>query len=276
MSKPGPIARIIILVSLTIGAFVVLLPFFWMAITALKPQSEALQFTIPWSKLSLDNFRKVAGDPDFPFTMFFTNSLIVSASSGFLTVLVCMMGGYAFAKKQFAGKNFLFLVLLSSMLVPGMIYMVPQFALISRLEWINTWQGMIVPHLASVFGLFLLRQYIESIPTSLIEAAQIDGASELQVFRTVVAPLCMPISVTLFLLTFLSQWSNFLWQLIVNTPDSMLRTLPVGLALFRGQYGERWDLMMAGSMFSILPMAILFLLAQRFFIEGMTSGAVKE
>jgi ABC-type glycerol-3-phosphate transport system permease component len=276
MSKPGPIARIIILVSLTLGAFVVLLPFFWMAITALKPQAEALQFTIPWSKLSLDNFRKVAGDPDFPFTMFFTNSLIVSASSGFLTVLVCMMGGYAFAKKQFAGKNLLFLVLLSSMLVPGMIYMVPQFALISRLEWINTWQGMIVPHLASVFGLFLLRQYIESIPTSLIEAAQIDGASELQVFRTVVVPLCMPISVTLFLLTFLSQWSNFLWQLIVNTPDSALRTLPVGLALFRGQYGERWDLMMAGSMFSILPMAILFLLAQRFFIEGMTSGAVKE
>lgn len=276
MNRPGPIAKLILLTSLSAGAFIVLLPFFWMVITALKPQSDALQFTIPLERMSLDNFRKVAGDPDFPFTTFFTNSLIVSVSAGALTVLVCTLGGYAFAKKQFAGKNALFVVLLSSMLVPGMIYMVPQFALISRLDWINTWQGMIVPHLASVFGLFLLRQYIESIPTSLIEAAQIDGASEPQIFVQVILPLCMPISVTLFLLTFLSQWSNFLWQLIVNTPDSTLRTLPVGLALFRGQYGDRWDLMMAGSVFSIVPMAVLFLAAQRFFIEGMTSGAVKE
>ncbi|MBI3891234.1 MAG: carbohydrate ABC transporter permease [Candidatus Wallbacteria bacterium] len=276
MRRPGSIATVVILLALTGGAFVVLMPFFWMVITAVKPQSEALQFTIPWAQLSLDNFRKVAGDPDFPFKMFFVNSLIVSTCSAGLTVLVCTLGGYAFAKKQFAGKNFLFMLLLSSMLVPGMIYMVPQFALVSRLGWINTWQGMIVPHVASVFGLFLLRQYIETIPSSLIEAAQIDGASELQVFAQVVVPLTLPIGATLFLLTFLSQWSNFLWQLIVNTPDSVLRTLPVGLALFRGQYAERWDLLMAGSVFSILPMAVLFLAAQRFFIEGMTSGAVKE
>ncbi|MBI4868697.1 MAG: carbohydrate ABC transporter permease [Candidatus Wallbacteria bacterium] len=276
MRRPGPLATLLILLVLSVGAFVVLMPFLWMVITALKPQSEALQFTIPWGQLSLDNFRKVAGDPDFPFRQFFSNSLVVSASSAALTVLVCTLGGYAFAKKQFAGKNALFLMLLSSMLVPGMIYMVPQFALVSRLGWINTWQGMIVPHLASVFGLFLLRQYIETIPSSLIEAAQIDGASEVQIFTRVVMPLTLPIAATLFLLTFLSQWSNFLWQLIVNTPDSTLRTLPVGLALFRGQYGQRWDLLMAGSVFSILPMAILFLAAQRFFIEGMTSGAVKE
>ncbi|MBI2945952.1 MAG: carbohydrate ABC transporter permease, partial [Candidatus Wallbacteria bacterium] len=255
MRRPGPLATLLILLVLSVGAFVVLMPFLWMVITALKPQSEALQFTIPWGELSLDNFRKVAGDPDFPFRQFFSNSLVVSASSAALTVLVCTLGGYAFAKKQFAGKNALFLMLLSSMLVPGMIYMVPQFALVSRLGWINTWQGMIVPHLASVFGLFLLRQYIETIPSSLIEAAQIDGASEVQIFTRVVMPLTLPIAATLFLLTFLSQWSNFLWQLIVNTPDSTLRTLPVGLALFRGQYGQRWDLLMAGSVFSILPMA---------------------
>ncbi len=276
MGRPKPLTTVLMLTGLTLGAFVVLLPFFWMLITAMKPQADALQFTIPWDRLSLDNFKKVAGDPDFPFVMFFQNSLIVAAASAGLTVLVCTLGGYAFAKKEFYGKNLIFTLLLSSMLVPGMIYMVPQFALISQLGWINTWQGMIIPHLASVFGLFLLRQYIETIPTSLIEAAQIDGASELQIFRQVVLPLCMPISATLFLLTFLTQWSNFLWQLIVNTPDSTLRTLPVGLALFRGQYGDRWDLMMAGSVFSILPMALLFLVAQRFFIEGMTSGAVKE
>jgi multiple sugar transport system permease protein len=165
---------------------------------------------------------------------------------------------------------------MSSMMIPGMIFMVPQFAIVNKLGWMNTYKAMIIPHLANVFGLFLLKQYIDTIPNSLFEAAKIDGAGEFQMFRIIVIPLAMPIMITLFLLTFLGQWSNFLWQLIVNTPDSVLRTLPVGLALFKGQYCTDWGAMMAGACFSILPIAFLFLIAQRFFIEGMTSGAVKE
>jgi ABC-type glycerol-3-phosphate transport system permease component len=153
---------------------------------------------------------------------------------------------------------------------------VPQFALVSRFGWINTFQGMVLPHVANVFGLFLMRQYIETIPDSLLEAARIDGANEWQVFRIAIVPLSMPIVITLFLITFVSQWSNFLWQFITNTPDSPLRTLPVGLNLFKGQYDIKWELIMAGACFSIIPVAIIFAAAQRYFIQGMTSGAVKE
>ena len=138
----------------------------------------------------------------------------------------------------------------------------------------NSYWAMIVPHLANVFGLILMRQQVEAIPQSLFEAAKLDGATELQILRHVVVPLAWPTMATLFLLTFVGQWGNFLWQLIVNTPGSPYRTLPVGLALFQGQYGQRWELVMAGACFSILPMAILFLFAQRFLVQ-VASGAVK-
>lgn len=223
-----------------------------------------------------DNFKEVLYNKDFPFLSFFFNSMVVAGCSAILTVAICTLGGYVFSKKEFWGKEKLFWFLLSSMMIPGMIFMVPQFAIVNKLGWMNSYKGMIIPHLANVFGLFLLKQYIDTIPNSLFEAAKIDGASEIQMFKIIVLPLAMPIMITLFLLTFLGQWSNFLWQLIVNTPDSVYRTLPVGLALFKGQYCTNWGAMMAGSCFSIVPIAILFLVAQRFFIEGMTSGAVKE
>lgn len=225
---------------------------------------------------TLQNFRAVLYNRDFPFARFFFNSLVVATVSAFLTVILCTMGGYVFAKKKFFLKDTLFMLLLSSMMVPGMIFMIPQFTIVSNLGWMNSYQGMIVPHLANVFGLFLLKQHITTIPDSLFEAARIDGASELQVLRIIVFPLSLPVTTTLFLLTFVSQWSNFLWQLIINTADSPFRTLPVGLALFKGQYNIDWELLMAGACFSIIPIAILFLCAQRFFIAGLTQGAVKE
>jgi multiple sugar transport system permease protein len=222
------------------------------------------------------NFGEILFNPDFPFFRFFLNSLVVATLSGLITVAICTTAGYAFAKKRFAFKGALFYTLLASMLVPGLVFMVPQFALVSELGWINTYQGMVLPHVANVFGLFLMRQYIETIPNSLLEAARMDGANEWQVFRIAVVPSAMPIVVTLFLITFVSQWSNFLWQFITNTPDSPLRTLPVGLNLFKGQYDIKWELIMAGACFSIVPVAVIFLFAQRYFIQGMTTGAVKE
>jgi ABC-type glycerol-3-phosphate transport system permease component len=222
------------------------------------------------------NFIDILFNRDFPFLRFFLNSLIVAAGSGLFTVMLCTMAGYVFAKKQFYGKKVLWNIFLAAMLVPGLIFMVPQFAIVNQLGWINSYLGMIVPHLANVFGLYLLRQYIETVPDSLFEAARIDGATEWQVFSKIVVPLSMPIMLTLFLLVFVGQWSNFLWQYITNTPDSPLRTLPVGLALFKGQYDIRWEQMMAGACFSIIPVTILFVIAQRFFMQGMTSGAVKE
>ena len=247
------------------------------------PQRSEYQIVQPQSFMeglkkiyTLRNFARVLTNKQFPFGRFFLNSLIVASGTALLTVIICTMGGYVFAKKNFLLRDKLFGVLLSTMLIPGMIFMVPQFAIVNKLGWINSYVGMMVPHLANVFGLFLMRQYISTIPDSLFEAATIDGAGELQIFKIIIIPLSLPVMVTLFLMTFVMQWGNFLWQLIVNTPDSVYRTLPVGLALFRGQYGQDWEMMMAGACFSIIPIAILFLAAQRVFIEGMTSGAVKE
>lgn len=225
---------------------------------------------------SLGNFAKIFQNPDFQFWKFFLNSFIVAFLAASLTVTICTLAGYCFATKFFHFKEHLFKLLLAAMLVPGMIYMVPQFSITLALGWMNTYQGMIVPHLANVFGLFLLRQYVEQIPRDLFQAAEIDGANEATVFQTIVIPLCLPIMITLFLLTFVGQWSNFTWQLIVNTPNASTLTLPVGLQQFKGQYGQDWEAIMAGACCSLLPIAALFMAAQRFFLEGLTAGAVKE
>lgn len=225
---------------------------------------------------SIGNFQRILTDPTFPFGWFFLNSLVVATMGGFLTVLLCTLAGYAFSQKPFHYREIIFRCLLASMLIPGMIFMVPQFSITIRLGLMDTYAGMIVPHLANVFGLFLLRQYIDQIPKDLFAAAEIDGASEPQIFQNVVIPVCLPIMVTLFLLTFVTQWSNFLWQLIINTGESTVLTLPIGLQLFRGQNSNEWEMIMAGACFSILPISVLFLALQRFFLEGLTAGSVKE
>ncbi|MGM0607616.1 MAG: ABC transporter permease subunit [Candidatus Muiribacteriota bacterium] len=225
------------------------------------------------------------------FARYFLNSLIVAFSAAFLTTLICSFSGYVFAKKNFYGKEVLFKLLLMGMMVPGLMFMVPQYVLVYFLGTIeflnigsilsslqimgmNTYGAMFIPHLANVFGLFLIRQYMQTIPDSLIEAARIDGASESNIFYKIMVPISAPIIMTLFLLTFIGQWTNFLWQLIISTSSNMY-TLPVGLAMFQGQYSSEWTKLMAASTITVIPIIILFIFAQRYFIEGMTKGAVK-
>ena len=270
------VKSLILYIFMSVGAVFVLFPFFWMIFVAVKPEGQAFSLTVSFAKPLWKNFISIATDPSYPFWRFFINSVIVATSGGLLTTLFCSMGGYVFAKKDFYGKNVVYWFLLSTMMIPGMMFLVPQFAIVTKLNWINTYSGMVLPHVASVFGIFLMRQYIETVPTSLIESAKIDGASELQIFSKIIVPLSMAVMTTLFLLTFLFHWSNFLWHLVVNTPDSSKLTIPVGLALFRGQYQMDWEKMMAASCFAIIPIVIIFLIAQKFFIEGLTTGAVKE
>jgi ABC-type glycerol-3-phosphate transport system permease component len=253
-----------------------------MVITAIKNPEHVLSLKIipdSFSEIknlySFNNFREILYNKDFPFLRFFINSFIVASASGVITSLICTMAGYAFARKNFMFKNGLYIFLLSSMLIPGMTFILPQFAIINSLGFINSYQGMIIPHLANVFGVYLLTEYIKTIPNSLFDQAKIDGASELKIFLNIIIPLSKPVIITLFLLTFIFQWSNFLWQLIVNTPDSPFLTLPVGLALFKGQYSIQWGRMMAGACFSIIPVTIIFSFAQKYFIIGLTKGAVK-
>lgn len=268
----NPVVKALILVALTLGVIFVLFPFFWMIITAIRPTGTEFSSLIPDS-ITFENFIKVW--TKYNFARYFINSLIVATSVALISTLFSALAGYVFAKKQFPHKEKIFWFILSTMMVPGMMYLVPQFAIVYNLGWMNSFKAMIIPHLANVFGVFLMRQYVQTIPSALLEAAYIDGASERQVFTKVIVPLSWAILITLFLLSFLFHWSNFLWQLIVtNDPD--LYTVPVGLAMFRGQHETDWALTMAASCFSIIPITLLFLFAQRFFIEGLTSGAVKE
>lgn len=296
-NRVGFLRRMFLYEALIAGVVVVLFPFFWMLCTAFKPSGQELviskgnPFDIVPSEPTLDNFRRVLKidaeskamvgvdviEQKKNFGTYFLNSLLVATTAAFLVTFFASMGAYVFSKKQLPYKQQIFMLLLATMMIPGMMFMVPQFFMVCKMGLFGTKWAMFLPHLASVFGVFMLKQFMDTIPDSLIEAAQIDGASEWQVFRVVIVPLAIPIILTLFLLTFLFHWSNFLWQLIVTNFENPLSiTLPVGLALFRGQYTSELGLIMSASCFSIVPIAVLFLFAQRYFIEGMTQGAVKE
>ncbi len=266
------IRKAVVYAAITLAAVVVLFPFFWMLVTAFKEPGKEFTADILPNPPTLENFRRVL--TDYGFTRYFANSVIVATVAATFATLFAALAGYVFAKKQFFMKDKVFAFLLASLMIPGLMYVVPQFAIVNRLGWMNTYQGMIVPHLANVFGLFLMRQYMTTIPSELLEAARMDGAGEWQLFRRVMVPLSVPILATLFLLTFQFHWNNFLWQLIVVNVER-LYTVPVGLALFKSAHEELYTLKMAGSCISVLPIAVLFFFAQRYFIEGMTMGALK-
>jgi len=266
------IRKVVLYAALTAAAVVVLFPFFWMVVTAFKEPGKEFTADVLPNPPTLENFRRVL--TEYGFGRYFLNSVVVATVSAVFATLFAAFAGYVFAKKQFFMKEKLFAFLLGSLMIPGLMYVVPQFAVVNRLGWMNTYQAMIVPHLANVFGLFLMRQYMTTVPTELLEAARIDGAGEWQQFRRVMVPLSVPILATLFLLTFQFHWNNFLWQLIVVNVER-LYTVPVGLALFKSAHEELYTLKMAGSCISVLPIAALFFFAQRYFIEGMTMGALK-
>jgi ABC-type glycerol-3-phosphate transport system permease component len=259
--------------ALTFAAVVVLFPFFWMILTALKqPGSEFDPEFFP-ADPTLGNFKRVF--TEYGFVRYFGNSVLVATLTGLGATLFASLAAFAFSFKDFFLKDKLFLLIISAMMVPGLMYVVPQFAIVNRLGWMNTYQAMIVPHMANVFGLFLLKQFMDTVPRSLVDAARIDGANDFQIYRRVVLPLSLPIVATLFLLTFQFHWSNFLWQLIVTNKEA-LYTVPVGLAMFKQQHEQLYTLKMAASAISIVPISLIFVFAQRYFIEGVTKGAVKE
>ncbi len=258
--------------AITAVLLIALSPFFWMIVTAFKPEPEALTLRLLPQHPTLSNFKDVL--LKYNFFRYFKNSLIIATLASFFSTLFAAMAAYAFAKKDFYGKNVLFALFLSSMMVPGLLYVVPQFVIVFSLGWINSFKGMIIPHLANVFGLFMLVQFMKSLPDELLEAAKMDGASEWLIFSKIVVPLTLPAIATVMLLNFQFHWNNFLWQLLV-AQDESLYTLPVGLAMFKSAHEEAFALKMAASTIAVLPITVLFLFAQRYFIEGITHGAVK-
>lgn len=249
-------------------------PLLWMVSVSFMAPGEAAQFPPPLlpETPSLENYRTLFGT--FGIGRFLANSLLVSTLATGLALLFTVPAGYAFAKLRFKGRDATFRLLVAALVVPGQIGMLPLFLELKAMGLVNSYAGALIPWLAGIFGIFLVRQYCLSIPDEMLEAARIDGASEGQILRRVVLPILTPIIVTLALFVFLGSWNDFMWPLIVLA-DQDLYTLPVALAAMSREHVQDNELMMAGAVVTTLPVLILFLTLQRFYLSGLLTGSVK-
>lgn len=250
-------------------------PFFWLLSSAFKTPAEIFTYPIRWlpSQLRWDNF--VDAWHAAPFSTYAVNSVLVATLQALTEVTFGTMAAYAFSRIEIPGRNILFALVLTALMVPSEITLIPNYVTLAQLGQVNTYAGLILPSAVSAFGIFLLRQHMLGLPKELFEAARLDGAGHGRMLWHIAAPLSKPIMLTLALLTFVSSWNSYLWPLIITDSDAR-RTLPVGLKLLRDvQQGDPWNLLMAASVVVILPVILLFLFTQRQFIRGITAGAVK-
>lgn len=274
-ARAGRRALDIPLLLLTVGLLTMLVPLFWMLATSLKTSGagmKGLLDLVPWPA-SLGNYDDIWRSG--PFGRYFLNSAVVALFVVAGNLLFAAMVGYAFARRRFRGKTALWWGLLATLMVPKQVTMIPIYILAARLHLIDTWAALIAPFLVDAFNVFLMRSYIEQLPDDMEEAARVDGASEWTIFFRVVLPLARPALAVVGINTFLVNWNNFLYPLILTNSTEM-RTLPVGLALYaQGEYSVDWGHLMAGSALSTVPILIVFLIFQRHIIEGITAGAGK-
>ena len=262
---------LVILAAVAIG-----FPFAYMVLTSFKTVAEVYTIPMIWipSEWHYENF--IHAWELVPFGQFTLNSVIYTV---FLTIGEFLMGltaGYAFGRMRFPKRDLIFFFVLLTYMIPSQITLIPRFMILKDLEWINTYQGLIVPELSSAFATFLLREHFRSLPNELFDAAKIDGAGYLRQMFQVALPLSKPISITLLLLAFVNHWNEYLWPLIVtNTKD--MRVLPIGIQSLKYASGElpQWHMVMAGATMTVIPLVILFLIGQKYFIEGAVQGAVK-
>ncbi|KHF41643.1 sugar ABC transporter permease [Halalkalibacter okhensis] len=262
-------------VILCFAAILFLLPFIWMLSTALKTPAEAVSRDIKVipDQIMWGNFSEALST--IPFMGYVANSLIVAFFAVLLTVFINCLAGYAFAKYKFKGKNILFFIVLSTLMIPVHIIMVPNFFILKELGWLNSYIGLIVPRAGEAFGLFLARQYIKSIPDELIEASRIDGASEFTIFRKVIVPNIIPLISVLVIFTFMWRWNDLIWPLVVISDKSMY-TVQLGLAIAQGEHYIDWNILMSLTFLSIIPILIVFIFFQRYFVQGITHSGMKD
>jgi multiple sugar transport system permease protein len=260
-------------VALVVGAGVMLVPFAWMVSTSLQPDAALLgdPQLIPLQP-TLENYGRIA--EVFPFWRFLANSLVVAGASTALQVFTSAMGAYAFARLIFPGRDLLFLVYLATLMVPLQVTIVPLFVEMRYLGLVNTYPGLILPAIASAFGTFLLRQAFLGLPRDLDEAAFMDGAGHWTVFRRILLPLAGPALATFTVFAFMASWNSFLWPLIVTSSPELM-TLPVGLSALQGRYETSWNLVMAGATVSVVPILIVYALAQRHVVRGVAFSGIK-
>jgi alpha-1,4-digalacturonate transport system permease protein len=257
-----------------VGAVVMLFPVYWMLVTALRPKGEIFTRQVHlWpSDIVWSNFTKAW--TSLPFTQWYVNSLVIALIAVVITVSINLLAGYTFAKYRFPGRNIIFFAMLSTLMIPIQAIIVPEFLIVAKLGWVDTYWGVVFPRAAEAFGIFMVRQFMLSIPDELIEAARLDGASEFAIFRKVVLPLSKPAIAVLVIFTFMWRWNDFAWPIAVLQSQSAY-TVPLGLNLMRGPYGTEWSYMMGMALVSILPMLLIFFLFQRHFVRGIASTGLK-
>lgn len=259
---------------LTAGAITMLIPFFWMISTSLKDIASVFTYPPRWIPKPVLWRNYVDVCKAFPFFRFYLNSIFVAVVQTIGVLLTSSLAAYAFARLSFPGRDKIFLLYLSTMMIPGAVVMIPTFILMRIIHWVDTYKALIIPGLFSVYGTFMLRQFFLSLPSALEEAAKIDGCNKLGIYRHVIIPLSKPALATLATMTFIGSWNNFMWPLIMI--DSLnKKTLPIGLASFQGVYSTHWPLLMAATVMTMIPSIIIFAFTQRYFIEGIKLSGVK-
>jgi multiple sugar transport system permease protein len=268
------IGRYLVYAALLVIALSMLVPFLWMLSTSLMSNLEVYQFPprfIP-SVLRWSNFAEAMTLQ--PFGRFFLNTMIVAAASVIGQLTFCSMAAYAFARLQFRWRDKIFALYLSTMMIPAIVTIIPAFLIINTFGWINTYWALFTPTLSSVWGIFLLRQFFLTIPKDLEDAARVDGASEFTIFWKVILPLSKPALATLAIFAFMASWKDFLWPLIVTNRVDM-RTVEVGIANFSNLYTTDWPHQMAAAVVVMLPIVIVFIIAQKYFVKGITMTGLK-
>jgi len=273
--KPDALRAAAVNTALVVVTTLTLFPLFWMASVSFMAPGEASHFPPPLFPASptLANYRELLGAEGILRQGF--NSLWLAFAATAMSVTFNVAAGYAFAKLRFPGREQLFRTLLGALVIPAQVTMMPLFLMLKSMGLVNTYTGALVPWITGVFGIFLVRQYAQSIPDELIEAARIDGASELRILLEVVLPVIRPILATLAVLTFLASWNDFMWPLIVLS-DRDMQTLPLALASLSREHVQDAELMMAGSVLTVTPVLAVFLVLQRHYMQGLLAGGVKQ
>lgn len=272
--RASPLVRALVYGALAGGMLVALLPMLWMLSASFMQTGEASTYPphlLPRAP-TLAHYRALFTRLDLG--RYALNSALVATLATGLSLFINAAAGYAFAKLRFRGRDRTFRLLATGLVIPVQVSMLPLFLLLKALHLVNTYAGVVVPTLASIFGIFLVRQYALSIPDDLLDAARVDGAGEWRIFRAIVVPVIRPVLATLSIWTFLATWNDFMWPLIVLS-DERRYTLPVALAGLLGEHAQDVELMMSGAVLTVVPVLAVFLMLQRYYVEGVTAGSVK-
>lgn len=272
--KNKNINMILFYFSASILGLIILVPFIWMIITSLKERGNVLTVPVEWipDPISFKSYTDVFAF--FPFGTAIFNSLFISVLTTVITIFCAAMAAYAFAKIEFKGREKLFGIYLATMMVPGQVTIIPMFIVLNQLKLVNTFTGLLAPTIFNAFAIFMLRQQMKSISNDFIDAGIIDGASHFRIFRSIILPLASPVMATLGVITFMGAWNDYFWPLVILT-DPRKMTLSLALQNINGQYPSFYNVLMAGSLLSMLPILVIYAFAQKYFKAGLQVGGIK-